>query len=81
LNLKYTLNSEIVMITTRVYEEVIDFLAAGASPQEIIAFQPSKKSKQRIADLIYQEKKGSLSPEKKSELDHFMQLEHIMRFV
>lgn len=67
------------MITTRVYEEVIDFIAAGASPQDIIAFQPSKKSKQRIADLIYREKQDKLSPDEKSELDHFMQLEHIMR--
>lgn len=67
------------MITSRVYEEIIDFIAAGASPQDIIAFQPSKKIKQRIADLIYREKENLLSPEEKSELDHFMQIEHIMR--
>lgn len=67
------------MVTLRVYEEIIDFIAAGASPQAIIAFQPSPKIKNRVADLIYREKTGSLSPDEKSELDYYMQLEHLMR--
>ncbi len=67
------------MITSRVYDEIIDFIAAGASPQEIIAFQPSKKIKERVANLIHREKEGVLSAEEKSELDHFMQIEHLMR--
>jgi hypothetical protein len=29
--------------------------------------------------LIEREKEGSLSPEEKAELDHFMDLEHILR--
>lgn len=67
------------MVTLRAYEEIIDFIAAGASPQAIIAFQPSQKTKNRVADLIYREKTGSFSPDEKSELDHYMQLEHLMR--
>jgi hypothetical protein len=34
---------------------------------------------QRVADLVDREKDGGLSPEEKAELDHFMELEHILR--
>ena len=66
-------------VTMRAYEEVIEFIAAGTSPSSIIAFQPSAAAKERVADLIYQEKTAGLSPDEKSELDHYMQLEHLMR--
>jgi hypothetical protein len=63
----------------KAYEEVIDFLAAGTSPQDIIAFQPSEDARKRVADLIYRSKTTELSSDEKDELDVYMQLEHIMR--
>jgi len=65
--------------TMRAYEEVIEFIAAGTSPSSVIAFQPSEAAKRRVADLIYREKTTGLTPTEKSELDHYMQLEHLMR--
>jgi hypothetical protein len=35
--------------------------------------------KERVAELIHQEKSIGLSAEEKSELDHYLQLEHLMR--
>ena len=67
------------MSTNRAYEEVIDFIAAGATPSNVITFQPSEEAKQRVSSLIEREKLDVLSPEEKSELDHYMQLEHLMR--
>jgi GTP-dependent phosphoenolpyruvate carboxykinase len=69
----------LVMSTLRAYEEVIEFIAAGTSPQNVVAFHPSDSAKERVADLIYREKTASLSPDEKSELDHYLQLEHLMR--
>lgn len=63
----------------RAYEEVIEFIAAGTNPSSIIAFQPSAVVKERVANLIYREKTAGLSPDEKVELDHYMQLEHLMR--
>jgi len=63
----------------KAYEEVIDFIASGTSPNKLISFEPSDAVKKRVADLIYKEKTSSLSSDEKSELDHYMQLEHIMR--
>jgi hypothetical protein len=67
------------MPMTRAYEEVIDFIAAGTSPHEVIAFQPSAEAKARVADLIHREKTTGLSAEETAELEHYLQLEHIMR--
>jgi len=67
------------MRTAKTYEEIVDFIAAGTTPQGIIDFQPSDLAKKRVADLIYREKTTGLSSGEKSELDHYMQLEHIMR--
>ena len=64
---------------TRVYEEIVDFIAAGATSEAVAAFRPSDEVRARVADLIEREKVGTLSAEEGSELDHFMQLEHVMR--
>lgn len=67
------------MNTVKAYEEVIEFIAAGTSPGGVIAFHPSATAKKRVADLLQKEKTSGLSSDEKSELDHYIQLEHLMR--
>jgi len=67
------------MSTNRAYEEVVDFIAAGVSPNNLASFQPSEEAKRRVFYLIEQEKSATLTRDEKSELDHYMQLEHLMR--
>jgi len=67
------------MNTVKAYEELIEFIAAGTSPGSVIAFRPSEASRQRVADLLHKEKTSCLSRDEKSELDHYLQLEHLMR--
>jgi hypothetical protein len=61
------------------YLEIIDFIAAGTTPQAIVDYRPSLEAQQRVAGLIAREKEGGLTPEEQSELDHFVDLEHILR--
>jgi hypothetical protein len=63
----------------RAYEEVIDFIAAGASPTEVSEFTASQASRNRVADLIAGEKTTGLSADETKELEHYLELEHIMR--
>lgn len=65
--------------TPRAYEEVIEFIAAGTSPQGVIAFEPSASVKERVGDLIHREKTMSLAADEQVELDHYLELEHLMR--
>jgi hypothetical protein len=68
------------MSTVRpVYFEIIDFIAAGTTPEAVAHFQPSLEAQLRVAELIEREKEEGLSPEEAAELDHFMELEHILR--
>ena len=62
----------------KAYDEVIDFIAA-TNQDKVLAFRPSEATMQRVSDLIYREKTTGLSPEEKTELDHYMWLEHVMR--
>ncbi len=63
----------------KVYEEVIEFIAAGTSPTGVVAFQPSVEVRARVADLIARAKATGLPPDEQVELDHYLQLEHLMR--
>ena len=62
-----------------VHLEIIDFIAAGTTPETVTQFQPSAEAQQRVAELIQREKEQPLSPAESTELDHFMELEHILR--
>jgi len=66
------------MNAIRAYEEVADFIAAE-SPSRVVDFQPSEATKARVATLVSREKDGALTPDELSELEHYLQLEHIMR--
>jgi hypothetical protein len=61
------------------YLEIVDFIATGTTPQAVVDYHPSADAQQRVAELIERDKDGNLSSEEKAELDHFMDLEHILR--
>ena len=64
---------------SRVYEEIVDFIAAGSTPDEVAAFQPSPAVKARASELLERNKSQALAPDEQGELNHFLELEHIMR--
>jgi hypothetical protein len=63
----------------RAYEEVVEFIAAGSNPRSVIAFRPSEATRARVAELLSRDKTGGLTADEASELEHYLQLEHIMR--
>jgi hypothetical protein len=67
--------------TTKVYDEIIDFIAAGTTPKSVINFKLSVAAQERLENLVYRHKTGELTPEEKRELDHFLTLEHIMTLI
>jgi hypothetical protein len=66
------------MEITKAYEEIINFIAAGASTESVAAFKASPETKARVAELIDREKTVGLTPEEQAELDSYEELEHIM---
>jgi hypothetical protein len=66
------------MSALKAYDEVIDLIAATNS-DKVLAFRSSEATMQRVSELIYREKTTGLATEEKTELDHYMWLEHVMR--
>jgi hypothetical protein len=63
----------------RAYEEIVDFIAAGMTPDEVTRFQPSQETKETVERLIAKEKESGLTSDEDSELSHYLHLEHVMR--
>jgi len=61
------------------YEEFVDFIAGGSTPQSVVDFRPSEETKAHVADLIHRQKTDSLSPDETAELNQYLQIEHVMR--
>ena len=67
------------METARAYEEVVNFIATQTPHNSLMAFHPSDQAKDRVMELVHKEKENNLAPDEQSELDHYLQLEHLMR--
>ncbi len=72
-------NEKRAVASNPVYLEIVDFFAAGTTPQTIVDFQPSAAAQRRALELLELAKNDHLSPEQESELEHFTELEHILR--
>jgi hypothetical protein len=66
------------MSAPKSYDEIIDFIAAGTTPETVLAFRPSGGVQRRVEELVERSKEGSISAEDQSELEDYLQLEHIM---
>ena len=60
------------------YMELVEFIASGTTPEAVIQFRPSESTQERVSELIERKRDGLHSEEQASELDDFLQLEHIM---
>lgn len=67
------------MAVTRAYDEIIDFIATGTSPEAVADYRPSVETRARVADLLAREKSSGLTPAEAFELQSYLHLEHIMR--
>lgn len=66
------------MEATKAYEEIINFIAAGTTPESVAHFKVSPETKARVAELLHREKTVGLTSEETAELQHYEELEHIM---
>lgn len=70
---------EAVNLNDPIYLELVDFVAGGSTPEGVAEFHPSQKAQKRVADLIERNRRSALAPEEQAELEHFLELEHILR--
>jgi hypothetical protein len=61
------------------YDEFVDFIAGGSTPQDVINFQPSSATEEHVAELLRRQKSDALTPDETAGLNHYLQIEHMMR--
>jgi hypothetical protein len=64
---------------TKVYEEIVDFIAAGTTPDGVASFRPSPAALEHVEELLERQRSNTLSAEEAAELSHYLEIEHIMR--
>ncbi|HKP81072.1 MAG TPA: hypothetical protein VJT69_03585 [Pyrinomonadaceae bacterium] len=65
----------------RSYDEIIDLLACGASSAEILAFQLSEDTQERVRFLLERNSADELTAEEAGELEVLGEFEHVMQLV
>jgi hypothetical protein len=70
-------NTQTVEIS-EVYQEVLDFLIKGPTPEEIIAFKVSSQAQMQLEALLEKNRSASLTQMELAQLDVYEQLEHLM---
>jgi hypothetical protein len=59
-------------------DAVLDFLASTPTPEQIVAYQPSKALQGRLRALLNKKHNGGLTAEEQAEFDEFSQINHFM---
>lgn len=60
------------------YEQVLEFLAAGPSVQEIAAYRPPRAAQARFSRLLEANRSRTLSPDEEEELDHYVSMDRML---
>jgi hypothetical protein len=63
------------------YDEIIDFLARGASSAEVLAFRPSEETQDRVRFLLDRNDADELTEDGAAELEILGELEHVKQLV
>ena len=61
-----------------IQEEVLAFLLAAPTPQQIIDFHASELAQERLRYLLDANREGILSPAERAELDEASQMNHFI---
>jgi hypothetical protein len=61
-----------------VFDEMLDFLASGPTPAQIVAFKLSPATHRRLAALLDKNREEGLSDVEEAELDVYAQVNHLL---
>lgn len=68
-------------VIEKAYDEIVDLLARGSRPAEILRFRPSRAAQRRATYLLERNRAGELTDEEAAELEQLGQFEHLMQLV
>jgi hypothetical protein len=67
------------MATSRIFDELVDFITSSPPPEQILKFRPSLSVQTRLEDLLGKKHETMLNEAETHELNQFLLIEHLMR--
>ena len=67
------------MVTSRAFDEIIDFITSLPKNEQVLAFKPSPASQNRLEELLEKKQIGKLNEDENREIEQFLLIEHLMR--
>ncbi len=67
-----------VVMVNPAYKEILDFLASGPTPEQIVAFKVSPSVQARLEELLDKNREDGLTDDEAAELEGYAQLNHVM---
>jgi hypothetical protein len=61
-----------------IYQEIINFLAASPTLEQVVDFKISDAAQERLEDLLDKNREGELTEEERAELNQYFQYRHVM---
>lgn len=61
------------------YDELVEVIAAGPAAERIVQFRASEENQRHVSELLERAKSSSLTREEATELDRYLQFEHLVR--
>jgi len=65
-------------LPARIYQYILTFIASQPTPEEILAFRPTREMQTRLQTLLVRSKAGELTPLEQREIDEYERIEHLI---
>jgi hypothetical protein len=83
------MNSDIIAIKAKedlmvlapvdtLFDEILEFLASTATPEQIVNYQPPLTLQQRLSELLDKNRANGLTETEQNELDEFLRMNRFM---
>jgi hypothetical protein len=67
-----------IPVIAPITDEILNFLAAGATPEQILAFKPSNAVQARASELLERNRRVKLNEAETAELEELARMNHFM---
>ncbi|MEC4812774.1 MAG: hypothetical protein SAK29_05805 [Scytonema sp. PMC 1069.18] len=65
-------------LPAQIYQYILAWVGKQQTPEQILAFRPTKEMQTRLQTLLIRSKAGELTPCEQQELDEYERIEHLI---
>lgn len=74
----FSIKGYMMLAQTPFFDEFFDYLVETASPEQVLAFQPSTQAQARATELLNKNSDGTITASEQAELEQFRQYDAML---